>query len=245
MPRVYWFLLIHLVLSGALVAAALATDQMAFAVVYMAALLFLPVVWVAREGGKAAVAELYKRSLPGKHPRGIWFATLLPAAFLMAAMALYSAIASTEEITFAITLAPGLLGVLFGVWMEEVSWRGYALPKLLERHTAIGTSLILGSFWSLWHLPVFFMEGYSPAGPVGWFALLPFYFSFSFFATWLGMRSRFNILLPTLAHFFVNWFVTWYEPTWMEYVATIGSGILLGATIPILFKGLEGRPAPS
>jgi membrane protease YdiL (CAAX protease family) len=53
--------------------------------------------------------------------------------------------------TFALIL---LVPVIGGAW-EEPGWRGYALPRLLARRSALEASLILGVLWALWHVPVF------------------------------------------------------------------------------------------
>ncbi len=51
-----------------------------------------------------------------------------------------------------------IIGFAFGA-LEEVGWRGYA-QELLQRQMPIWwAGLLIGVFWSLWHLPLFFVEG--------------------------------------------------------------------------------------
>jgi membrane protease YdiL (CAAX protease family) len=42
--------------------------------------------------------------------------------------------------------------------MEELGWRGFALPLLQQRFSGLTAALILGFFWALWHVPAFFVE---------------------------------------------------------------------------------------
>ncbi|MBE1208353.1 CPBP family intramembrane glutamic endopeptidase [Aminobacter carboxidus] len=44
--------------------------------------------------------------------------------------------------------------VFSGPLGEEPGWRGYALPKMLERQGALAASLMLGVLWAAWHLPL-------------------------------------------------------------------------------------------
>ncbi len=53
---------------------------------------------------------------------------------------------------FLLTLIGGPLG-------EEFGWRGFALPTLQRKWGALIASLILGTVWALWHLPLFFQPG--------------------------------------------------------------------------------------
>jgi len=43
---------------------------------------------------------------------------------------------------------------------EEFCWRGFALDKLQRNWGALTSSLIIGVIWALWHVPMFFSEGF-------------------------------------------------------------------------------------
>jgi len=42
---------------------------------------------------------------------------------------------------------------------EEFGWRGYVQPRLRTRFGRLGTVLILGAAWGLWHVPLFLVPG--------------------------------------------------------------------------------------
>ena len=61
------------------------------------------------------------------------------------------------------SLLPGRLAVylptlvfltLAGGGNEEWGWRGFALPELLRRMSPVRATLLLGSLWAVWHLPL-------------------------------------------------------------------------------------------
>lgn len=45
--------------------------------------------------------------------------------------------------------------LLYGIG-EEPGWRGWLLPRLQERHSAMGATLVLAPIWAAWHIPFFF-----------------------------------------------------------------------------------------
>ncbi|MEF8832353.1 MAG: type II CAAX endopeptidase family protein [Candidatus Thermoplasmatota archaeon] len=51
-----------------------------------------------------------------------------------------------------------LIGAIFG-GLEEIGWRGYAQESLQKRMPILTSSLIIGLFWAVWHIPLFFMDG--------------------------------------------------------------------------------------
>lgn len=50
-------------------------------------------------------------------------------------------------------LFPALIVILIISIGEEFGWRGYLLPKLQEKYSALVSSLILGLVWAIWHFP--------------------------------------------------------------------------------------------
>lgn len=88
---------------------------------------------------------------------------------------------------------------------EEIGWRGYALPRLLPRFGAWGSSVILGVIWALWHLPLFFMPSMPQYGlPIPAFIL--YTISLSVLLTILMQKTQGSVLIATLFHGAVNTF---------------------------------------
>ena len=95
---------------------------------------------------------------------------------------------------------PVFLYVLFtSVLGEEIGWRGYALPRLQARHSALHASLILGLVWGAWHLPLFWMAGnFHQQIPISLFLLQTT--GFSILYTWMYNHTRGSLLLAHLFH---------------------------------------------
>jgi membrane protease YdiL (CAAX protease family) len=53
---------------------------------------------------------------------------------------------------------------------EELGWRGFALPRLQVGRNALAASLVVGTVWGTYHLPLFLLG--SPTRPFALF--LPF-----------------------------------------------------------------------
>lgn len=45
--------------------------------------------------------------------------------------------------------------------LEEFGWRGLLLPELKKKYHLTTAALIVGLIWTLWHLPLFFINGLS------------------------------------------------------------------------------------
>lgn len=101
-----------------------------------------------------------------------------------------------------------LSGVVFG-GLEEVGWRGYLQPLLQVRYRSVRAALLVGAVWSLWHAPLFLLEGTSQAATSpATFALGALALSVLF--GWVWNASSGNLLLLVLLHAAWN---GWYGAT--------------------------------
>ena len=168
------------------------------------------VVLTVRESGRAGL-----RSLLGRVTRWrvapVWYGVALlgPIALQLAAMALHVALGGQPPDPSAMVAAlPGV--VLLTAYMlvqvgigEEVGWRGYALPRLQAGHGALVSSMILGSIWTLWHLPLFFdpATGYSITP---FWVFLFFLLPVSVLITWVFNSTGGGVLVVMILHAVLN-----------------------------------------
>jgi CAAX protease family protein len=100
------------------------------------------------------------------------------------------------------TLATLVLGQSAVVLGEEPGWRGFALPRLIERLGPNGGTLMLGVGWALWHLPLFAIPGTAQYHT----PLLPFVITvtaWSMVITFLVLQSR-SVIAAMLFHASAN-----------------------------------------
>jgi uncharacterized protein len=86
---------------------------------------------------------------------------------------------------------------------EEFGWRGFALPRLQAKYNALASSLILGSVWVLFHLPLFFTRGGGAGGNMAqtpFIAFMLIILSGSVLATWLFNNTRGSVFFAYLFH---------------------------------------------
>lgn len=81
---------------------------------------------------------------------------------LLSALYLETGVAGViKDVSVGAALLMFLHNLIQGPLGEEVGWRGYALTELKKRFSTVASSLILGVIWGLWHLPLWFVSGYS------------------------------------------------------------------------------------
>jgi uncharacterized protein len=199
------------------------------------------VTWGA--GDRAALRRLRDRSLS---VRGrMWWvvaAFLVPAALFAVSLLVLSGFdpspvhwnrigASTEYPEM-----PGpvfwLANVVFYGFGEEVGWRGFALPRLQARRSALSSALLLGVCWAGWHLPLFtFSEGLSRLGMGGTAGWLMSIVTGSILMTWFFNSSRGSVLAVAIFHGVLDIFMT--SPV-VPHIATAMGAVLTIGTVALI-----------
>lgn len=124
-----------------------------------------------------------------------------------------------------------------GGGQEEFGWRGYMLPRLLDRWSAIRANLVLGVVWACWHLPLYVVPGqlYSDK-PFSSYLLLVVALTFVF--TWLYDASNGRLPVVMLLHAGVN-STGALVPVRPQFLDSFGSShtatlVMLGATLLVV-----------
>jgi uncharacterized protein len=98
---------------------------------------------------------------------------------------------------YSAIISNGLIGA--GI-CEEIGWRGFALPHLQRRYSALVSSVIVGVAWGLWHWPNFVIPS---DGPPWWQAvavLVPMGIVVSILYTWVYNSTGGSIFACVLLH---------------------------------------------
>jgi hypothetical protein len=147
-----------------------------------------------------------------------WYAVaLLTAPLLVMATLLALSLASPEFLPRILTTGDKAALLLFGIgWglvggglLEELGWTGFAVPTLLrQRHALLGTGLIVGVLWGVWHFLVAFwaISGTTSGdlSPAIFLPALAFYVgslpAYRVLMVWVYDRTGESMLLAMLMH---------------------------------------------
>jgi membrane protease YdiL (CAAX protease family) len=128
-----------------------------------------------------------------------WYlaALLLPGSVFVVAAATYNALGHHEQL-FYLPNTPAFVAaaVVFPLG-EEIGWRGFALPRLIERFGPLTASFIIGVLWTFWHVPMLTLQGVSLEL---YFVFVPFMVGGSVLFTWVFRHTCGSLLLAVLVH---------------------------------------------
>ena len=115
----------------------------------------------------------------------------------------------TEGFSFTgVGIAGAFITITIASIIEEVGWKGYCEDSIGNYMNWFWESMIFGVLWSLWHLPLIFIQGTYQAGlMVNPLYVINFFVSgipMGFVITWVYLESDRSILACMIFHFFVN-----------------------------------------
>jgi membrane protease YdiL (CAAX protease family) len=161
----------------------------------------------ARVDGRDGLRRLLVRALP-RTSSLLWYVAVVvgfPAVNLIATWLIAPAsLATLPSWGRLLYMFPVTIVTDTGPLGEEFGWRGFALPRLLDRQHPLLAAVILGAIWWAWHLPTFFVPALSQSRlsvPV----FLVNSLALSIIMTWLYRRTSGDLLLMILMHAAANY----------------------------------------
>jgi membrane protease YdiL (CAAX protease family) len=164
----------------------------------------LAIVLTALVLGRGALRKLLGRLLIWR-VNPLWYLVLIlvPVA-LAGGMVALNTLVGGPAISVDATLLGAVILLAFMIFPgsamgEEIGWRGFALPRMQTRMSALSASLILGVFWGFYHLPLFFTGSAFRSPSI----FIPFFIStiaLSVILTWVYNSTGGSLLLVVLLH---------------------------------------------
>ena len=169
----------------------------------------------AMASGRTGLGDYVERLLRWRVAARWYLAGLLTAPALMTATLLLLSVGSSAYLPGVVTsdhktsllfvsLAVGLSAGFF----EELGWTGFAIPAVRRHHGIIGTGLIVGIWWSAWHLLPNLWSSGAAAGELSLSTYLTgtavavfigYLTAFRLFMVWVYEHTR-SLLLAMLMH---------------------------------------------
>lgn len=199
----------------------------------------------ALTGGPSGVWRLL-RQLARWRVRPLWFAAALGVPAVLTGLAAVTTVAAgapapdvaayTDWAALLATLVSTM--VIVGLF-EELGWRGFALPRMERRHTALAAALALGVVWAAWHLP----ELVSDPGEREPLAFLVIVVAYSVLIAWLYNSTDGSLPVAIVFHAAANTAARFVMPEFGGSYQAVAWWSLAGAYVlaAVVVSGLAGR----
>ncbi len=204
--------------------------------------------------GKAGLRDLFGRILIWRVGGGWWAFAVFAILGVVILGIVVNALFGLDPLDLS-RIPQGLVSVvpIFVMRMitsglgEELGWRGFLLPRLQTRYNALVASLIVGIFWGIWHIPLFFIgvspykeiaEAFGVGGGILGYGLF-YVTSWSILFTFLLNNTKGSLLLAFALHASQAWVVAFgnmYNP--LGFIG-LASAMTIAAIIVVLVYGPE------
>ena len=135
------------------------------------------------------------------------------------------------------------LAILFlAPTLEELGWRGYGVDSIRSKLTLFKTTLLFATIWGLWHLPLFFINGYYQHEL--WETSMVYVINFfvqvlvaTILMNWVYYKNNRSIIAAILFHFTFDLFSVLFQTE--QFTKCIITIILLVISIVIIHRNKE------
>lgn len=158
--------------------------------------------------GRKGVLRLLSEAVRVNAPIQWWlYALLVPLIWFVGAAILYlvlhaKPVAFEPSALLALGTPALLVPFLFGPLGEEFGWRGFLLPRFVERFSALPACFLVGIIWAVWHWPLFY-KGILKSPVEEIFFLFANITGLSFLVGAVYLRTK-SLLLAMLMHWSTN-----------------------------------------
>lgn len=148
----------------------------------------------------------------------------------------------SRSFSFSIGGIPTLFVLFLAASLEELGWRGYAMESLSPYYNYFKGTLIFGALWSLWHLPLFFIDQTYQSNIL---KLNPLYainfmvgiIPLAFIISWLCKKNSGSIPAAIFLHFGINISQELFRVT--PQTKCIQTFVLIAFALIIVYKNQE------
>jgi membrane protease YdiL (CAAX protease family) len=203
-------------------------------------------------GGRTGLSDLARRMARWRVPLRWYAASLVPLAAAAVAIVVLRLTGHPLPAAAQLRDMPGLptvgwLGLVVLVLVingygEEVGWRGFAWPRLRQRHSIAAAAAIITVPWAIWHAPLFWLDTGLRGMP--WWLTPGFLIGLAAGAVvlgWLYESSGASIPVVALFHTTLN---LASATTGTADVAAAASATIIAWAILILRHTTTRRPEP-
>src|SRR5215217_1562671 len=154
--------------------------------------------------GRGALRKLLARLLIWRVSLFWYLVVFLGPVVLVGGVVLLNALMGGPALSLGMTLVGATIFFAFSVVPgsalgEEIGWRGYVLPRLQGRMSALSAALLIAPIWGLWHLPIW-LTGDPVKTPTFYVAFFASVFPMSILLTWVYNSTGGSLLMVVLAH---------------------------------------------